>query len=249
MPDPKYFSNHQVSTKDCTQARTIKLTCLLDSMQDAAWMNATALGFSTLDLLNNNMTWVMNRMNISFYRYPVDNEKYTIETWPSSMNKYITTRDFRIRDENDKVLIEATSNWLVMDIIERKLIPIPDYIKEAGFTVDHGNIEPGKTKLKFDSSKVLNEKRIVVSWFDLDINNHVNNTKFYQWILDSLEGDFLNTHELKEIEIVFKHEGKYGDAFLTQSYLESIEGQYLHRLVNEKSGQESVVAMTMFDKK
>lgn len=246
MPDSIYYSYHQVATKDCTHHRTIKLTSLLDCLQDAAWKNAMHLGFSTLDLLKNDITWVMNRMKIQFNRYPSDNEEFTIETWPSGMNKYYTTRDFKVWDSKQGLLAKATSNWLIMDIKERKLISIPDDIKGANFIVDRGNVEAASGKFKYDLKKTTLEKQINVSWFDLDINDHVNNTKFYQWVLDSLDRDFLDNHQLKEIDIVFKHEGKYGDQFTSKSYFESNEGVYYHTLINKDTGLEHVSAKTCF---
>ena len=41
---------------------------------------------------------------------------------------------------------------------------------------------------------------------DLDINLHVNNTRYVQWIFDSQPFDFLNSHEIAAAEINFAQE-------------------------------------------
>jgi medium-chain acyl-[acyl-carrier-protein] hydrolase len=246
MTDSIYYFSFQVSTKDCTSRQTIKLPNLLDYMQEAAWYNATCLGFSTLDLMKHGHTWVMNRMKITFHRHPKHSEKCTIETWPADMDKYYTRRDFRIYNEDNILLAEATSNWLVMDIEERKLMAIPAYIREARLITNRNNIQGIEGKLKYDETKTQYKLPIAVSWFDLDINDHVNNTKFYQWVLDCLPGEYLQNHLLKTIDITFRHEAKYGDTLESMAYSDQDQNVYFHALKNIQTQQVSVIASTAF---
>ena len=243
-----YYSEYQVSTKDCNARESLNVLSLLNYMQDAAWQNASELKFSTHDLMKHGITWVMNRMKIQFHHMPLHQEVFTIETWPAAMDKYYTQRDFRIWGANKRLLGEATSNWLVMDMKDRKLIPIPEFISESGLTVDRDNMEPASGKIKFDDNRVENQTSIDVSWFDLDINNHVNNVKLYQWLLDSLGGEFLQSNMLKEIDVIFKHEGKYGDLFESKSYFVPNENLHYHCLLNTNTGQESVLGKTRFER-
>ncbi|WP_420581371.1 acyl-[acyl-carrier-protein] thioesterase [Reichenbachiella sp.] len=246
MDDSIYYHQLQVSSKDCTKHKTIKLPNLLDHMQEAAWFNATKLGFSTIDLMENNITWVMNRMRLEIIRLPEHKEEIKVETWPAAMDKYFTKRDFRVWSQEGELLVEATSNWLVMDINERKLIAVPEYIKEANFIVDRNNVLAITDKVKYNAEKTEKEKGILVSWFDIDINDHVNNIKYYQWVLDSLGGEYLDKHHLKKIDITFKHEGKYGDAFISKSYFDDTEKAWCHSLDHQETGVSHIVAKSWF---
>jgi len=216
-------------------------------MQEAAWSNATAIGFSTVDLMDNNITWVMNSMRLEIYRLPNHKEHIRIETWPADMDKYFTKRDFRVWSKTGELLVEAASNWLVMDINDRKLMAIPNYIRDANFTVDRNNVVPITDKVKYDKKMTANTKDIQVSWFDIDINDHVNNIKYYQWILDSLDGAYLEKQSLKKIDITFKHEGKYGDEFLSNSYFDQLEKCWFHSLDHSETGRSHVVAKSWFE--
>lgn len=91
-----YHHTFQVSSTDCTKDQTIKLPCLIQHMQEAAWVNATSLGFSSIDLLKKGTTWVMNRMHTNIHRLPRHREKIIVETWPAGMDKYFTKRDFKV---------------------------------------------------------------------------------------------------------------------------------------------------------
>lgn len=246
MDDSIYYHQLQVSSKDCTKHKTIKLPNLLDHMQEAAWSNATKLGFSTVDLMENNITWVMNRMSLVIKRFPIHKEEIKVETWPAGMDKYFTKRDFRIWGADGELLVEATSNWLVMDINERKLIAIPEYIKAANFTVDRNNVSPIADKVKYAANRTERTKDIQVSWFDIDINDHVNNIKYYQWLLDSLGGEYLENHCLQKIDITFKHEGKYGDSFVSKSYFDKASDAWMHSLDHSETGVSHIVAKSWF---
>lgn len=247
MDDSIYFHQLRVSSKDCTKHKTIKLPNLLDHMQEAAWSNATALGFSTVDLMENNITWVMNRMHLEIHRLPNHKEEIRVETWPADMDKYFTKRDFRVWSKVGELLVEATSNWVVMDINERKLIAIPTYIKAANFVVDRNHVTPITGKVKYDDNLTERSKDIQVSWFDMDINDHVNNIKYYQWLLDGLGGEYLESHQFKKIDIIFKQEGKYGDEFVSKAYFDQEQGCWLHSLNHCKTGVSHIVAKSWFE--
>lgn len=246
MDESIYLHDFTIASKDCSERQTIKLPSLMDYMQEAAWANASALHFSTIDLLKDGLTWVMNRMKIDIKRMPHHHEQITIETWPSNIDKYYTHRDFRVYGKDKEVIVEVKSHWLVMDINERKLIAIPDNIKNAGFVVDRKNIADVSGKIRFKEDLVEKQVNIGVSWFDLDINNHVNNTKYCQWLLDSMDGDFLSNNELTEIDIIFKQEGKLGDSFFSKTYYAEEEQKYYHALVHSENGQVHVLAKTAF---
>ncbi|MBN2256145.1 MAG: hypothetical protein JW736_10585, partial [Deltaproteobacteria bacterium] len=52
---------------------------------------------------------------------------------------------------------------------------------------------------------------IRVSYRDLDMNEHVNNVRYIEWIIDSFPLEFLRNHTLKELEINYLAEALYAD--------------------------------------
>lgn len=246
MDESVFFDSFKLKATETDHSRRIKAPYLLGYMQEAAWTNATKLGFSTYDMLKENITWVVNRMYVEFIELPTYPQTLEIETWPSDLDKYFAYRDFRVFDENKKLMVRATSNWLVLDVNTRKLITIPDHIREARFSVNRSAMEKIKGKCLYDDSKTQKEYLIHVSWFDLDVNNHVNNTNYFRWILDPLEKDILESRTLKSIDITFKAEAGYGDQLISQSYGMG-DGAYAHQIVNQSSGKVVIVAHSKFD--
>lgn len=245
MDESVFFDSFKIKATDTDRLRRIKVPYLLGGMQEAAWANATKLGFSTYDMLKENITWVVNRMYVEFVELPTYPQTLSIETWPSDLDKYFAYRDFRVFDENKKLMVRATSNWLVLDVNTRKLITIPEHIREARFSVDRGAMDKIRGKCVYDETKTQTEYPIHVSWFDLDVNNHVNNTNYFRWILDSVGQAVLEERTPKSIDITFKAEAGYGDQLVSQSYGLSSDG-FAHQIINQSTGKVLIVAHSKF---
>lgn len=245
MEESVFFDSFRIKAIDTDASKRIKIPYLINYMQEAAWSNATKLGFSTYDMLKNGITWVLNRMYVEFHELPVYPQILKVETWPSDLDKFFAYRDFRVFDEENKLMVKATSNWLVLDISTRKLIAVPGHIKQAKFSVDRNGMEKIKGKCTFDEDSVTSEFAISVSWFDLDVNRHVNNTKYFQWMLDSLSPEILEDKYVKSIDITFKAEVRYGEEVVSQSYaLDS--NSYAHQIINKSSGKVLVLGRSEF---
>ncbi|MFT7035794.1 MAG: medium-chain acyl-[acyl-carrier-protein] hydrolase [Cyclobacteriaceae bacterium] len=245
MEESIYFDSYRLKATDTDAHKRIKLPHLINYMQEAAWKNATELGFSTYDMLKNGITWVVNRMYIEFYELPVYPQTLKVETWPSDLDKFFAYRDFRVFDEQNKLMVQATSNWLVLDIKTRKLIAVPEHIKQANFSVDRNGLAKIKGKCNYDENRTTNEFTNSVSWFDLDVNNHVNNTKYFQWMLDSLSLGVLEKKNIKSIDITFKAEVGYGEEVVSKSYaLDS--NSFAHQILDKSSGKVLVVGKSEF---
>lgn len=147
------------------------------------------------------------------------------------------------------MLVEATSNWLVMDIHTRKLMAIPEYIKAADFVVNRGNLKAIEGKIKYAHEETMKSQPIKISWFDMDINDHVNNTKYYQWILDGLGGEFLDHHQLTSLDILFRLESKYSDELISKTYFDEKENAWLHTLDHAYTNQSHILAKSKFQQK
>ena len=90
----------------------------------------------------------------------------------------------RIADENGVVLVKGSSEWVVIDSNERRLLSVTDiYPLESFCPVVMFQEKIGKVR-DFDTA---GEPYVINPGFsELDINNHVNNTKYANYVLDAL---------------------------------------------------------------
>ena len=222
------------------------LPALVSYMQEAAWENTATLGISMYELLERGLTWVLQRMRVEMFRYPRHRENITVETWASGRERVFLHRDFRIYSESRELLGQATSVWLVMDVVKRQLVSVPDFIMAV-------EVVPGQEPLPFAKGKLPqlqkaeHEQQVPVRWHDIDLNRHVTNTRYLQWVLDTLPLEVLEQKQLQELDIIFKAESVLGDTVASAvSAAEGAAEVYLHRLTSQESGKELVQAKTVW---
>lgn len=219
---------------------------LVSYMQEAAWNNTTTLGISMYELLELGLTWVLQRFRIEMFRYPRHRESITVETWASGREKVFLHRDFRIYDADKQLLGQATSVWLVMDVVKRQLTSVPDFVTAL-------ELAPGYEPLPFAKGKlppltnVQHELQAEARWHDIDLNKHVNNTRYLQWALDTLPAELLEQKHLSEVDIIFRSESVLGDVITAVAgQAEGSENTYLHKLTSNSTAKELVQAKTIW---
>jgi medium-chain acyl-[acyl-carrier-protein] hydrolase len=222
------------------------MPALVGYMQEAAWENTKDLGISMFDLLERGLTWVLQRMRVEMFRYPKHGESITVETWASGRERVFLYRDFRIYTSDKELLGQATSVWLVMDVVKRQMVSVPDFIMEV-------EIVPGQEPLPFAKGKLpqlqeaQHEQQMPVRWHDIDLNRHVTNTRYLQWTLDTLPTEVLE-QQLQEVDIIFRAESILGDTVISTAGSGEAESIYLHKLTSQETGKELVQARTVWRK-
>ena len=227
----------------------ITMPTLVSYMQEAAWNNTTTLGISMYELLERGLTWVLQRFRVEMFRYPIHNEAITVETWASGREKVFLYRDFRIYSSEKELLGQATSVWLVMDVIKRQLTTVPDFVMAL-------ELAPGYEPLPFAKGKlpalanVAFEIQADVRWHDIDLNKHINNTRYLQWALETLPVELLEENQLKEIDIVFRSEATLGDTITAVAgKMTAHDNIFIHKLSSTTTNKELVQARTVWEMK
>ncbi len=220
------------------------LPVLVSYLQEAAWENTRTLGISMYDLLEKGLTWVLSRLRVEMFTYPKHNERVIVETWASGREKVFLHRDFRIYSPEGELLGQATSVWLVMDVVKRRLTAVPDFITAVELASGYEPLPFAKGKLPTlaEASPI---QRFPVQWHDIDLNRHVNNTHYLRWALESLPTAVLEGQQLQEADIIFRAESTLGETVVAAAAPDQEQpGVFLHRLTEETTGKELVQAQT-----
>ncbi|CAN6442121.1 unnamed protein product [Victoria cruziana] len=93
----------------------------------------------------------------------------------------------------------------------RRLSKIPDEVRgeiEPYFVQDGSIIDEDGRKLpKLDDNTADHVRTgLMPRWYDLDVNQHVNNVKYIGWILESAPISILESHELAGITLEYRRE-------------------------------------------
>ncbi len=189
-----------------------KLQTLCDLLQEIAGNHALALNFDVTQLNNNGLTWMLHRLNIQVKKYPGWRETVTVKTWPSGGDKLRAYRDFLVLDEEGNTLLKAISYWLMIDLNNRRPVRMPQEVLDlAPDNVEHAL--PLKSPRLNSPTNIETNKVFSVRYSDLDVNRHVNNVIYVEWMTETLPANRL----VKKLQIEFKAECGYGERVMVNT--------------------------------
>jgi medium-chain acyl-[acyl-carrier-protein] hydrolase len=226
-----------ISSYDLNPRGQARLTTMANIFQEVAYHHASELGLGYDDMKSRNITWVLSRMRIRMNRYPVWNDRITLETWPSGAERLFALRDFKVMDQNGEVIGLASTAWLILDIDTHRLIrpkEITDQFKMIIRDVQMFDKPLDKISVPGET-KLLHHHSVVYS--DLDIVGHVNNVKYMEWCIDTVTSDINDQKEIRELEINFNHEALFGDRIGIYGNTQP-DGEYYFSATRERDGKE-----------
>lgn len=161
------------------------LSSLGNWLQEAAGLSADTLGFGEDDLLPYGVTWILTRLVLRIDRLPRAGETLCVHTWPSSADK-LAYRGYEVFDAEGNLIVSGGSSWTVMNLADRSMTTVPEDIAKRFPATPRPcdafacRVIP-RIKGENVSSCLLRVRRD-----DLDINGHVNNTRYLAWLMETL---------------------------------------------------------------
>jgi medium-chain acyl-[acyl-carrier-protein] hydrolase len=186
---------------------------------DAAGRDAGRRGWGYDDLAIRNQAWVLIRAKMLINKQPVWGDKIVLRTWPKLMEGVVAYRDFQVLDADRNVLIAGTTAWTLMDLLTRKPIRLIGKEYETGDLAKYHAIDSKPQRINW-SADLLLKKELAAEFGHLDMNNHVNNSRYIEWVINALPADILLTRQIREIDVNFISEVKLLDEI--QIYVPSV---------------------------
>ena len=232
----------QVRSYECGPDGAATLPTVCNYLQGAAGLNAEALAFSKSDFeaAGEHISWVLTRLKVRMARYPRWTDTVRILTWPRDGRRIAAYRDFILLDGAGAEYGRATSEWLLIDLATRKLVPIPESVFAASNDVRppvFGD-EPF-AKLRWDCREVLSAQRFRARRGDIDLNGHVNNVHYVEWLMEGVPD---GRTACRDLEVSFKSETLAGEEVLAET-VEVEPGVFVHR-ISSADGRDHVRART-----
>lgn len=164
--------------------------------------------------------WVILQYDITINRRPEMDEVIRIQTTVGHNNSFLARRGFKILSEEGEVLCDIVSLWAMIDIHKRRMIRLPEDIlaKYGSEAVKHLPAMDNPAKIEADDNFETRSYR--VRYLDIDGNQHVNNTKYIEWMLDPLDPDFMESHEVSHVKLRYENEVHLGHTINSEVILD-----------------------------
>ena len=186
----------------------IKLPDVILLSLQVSGMQSIELGVSDKAILENyNLVWIITDYDIEVVRLPRFAEEITIETEALSYNRLFCYRRFTIYDEEGWELIHMMATFVLMDRGSRKVHAVEPEIVAPYQSEFSKKLLRGP---KYQSLENPISKDYHVRFYDLDMNGHVNNSKYLDWIFEVMGADFLTHYIPKKINLKYVKEVRPG---------------------------------------
>jgi medium-chain acyl-[acyl-carrier-protein] hydrolase len=188
----------------------LHLNVLFHLLQETATNQIERQGVGVEVLRNRNEAWVLSRLLLEMDRYPGWGEEVRVRTWPRGIERLFAHRDFQVAAADGAIVGRATSYWLLVDLKTRR----PKRPREV---FEHMPTAPDRKALVVNPEKLpplKNPERVItveVGYSRLDLNHHVNNAHYTEWILDAFPMSRHEAFQVARLQVNFQAETKAGD--------------------------------------
>ena len=200
-----YSQEFRIASYQTDLTARIKPSALLEIMQEMAGTHAEMLDVGRTRLLPMNLVWVLTRVEVRMELYPVSGEVITVETFPMPNRRVFFPRYFIFRDAQGNQIGCAGSLWVVLDISTRKM---GNPVEIAARMPDNRDLTAPMgmpATVEEISGETIAADRMPV-YTDLDVNGHVNNTRYLDWCCNALGIHVMRSHTLSSFCVNYNQE-------------------------------------------
>ncbi len=203
--------SYRIRSSEVDRTGIAKPEALLNLFQEAATDHAEALGVGAGLIEGHNLAWVLSRLQVHF-PVPVGwKSTVCVETWPSGVDRLYAFRDFVLTDSDDRLPAAGVSTWLLIDVARRRPVRMPTEVSDIpipkrprAHLPDDLPSEPLDAYLKEGNRSARSA--------DIDINGHVNNVRYVEWLTDEIPASIRENYRLSNLDLRFKSESVEGDS-------------------------------------
>ena len=211
-----YTETFQLRPAQCDMGQLWRPGAILETMQDTAGAHSILLGVDRDSLIGKGgLVWVVTRLHVEMTRMPKAGENISIETYPTAPRHMFFPRSHIFRDENGTQIGSANSLWVTMDM-ETRRITKSDHVLEK--MPDNSDLSPaaGMPATVRALPGDVTAGAIEPCYTDLDVNEHVNNTKYLDWCCNAIGIDIMQKKRMLSFDVNYDMEIRPGAQIRTE---------------------------------
>ncbi len=191
-----------INSSEVDQYKNLKVSSFFKLFQDIAVLDCEQLGFGQNFTIKNNLMWVITRVFVNFIRMPKYQETVVFKTYAGKTMRIIYPRYLEVRSLDGELLIQMSTSWALINA-EKRGISLNSYdIPHHKF--DNELPIPKKMNLEQGNLKASH----IITYTDCDLNLHLNNTRYIDYIIDIFDSSFYKNNIVSSIQIDYQNEVK-----------------------------------------
>lgn len=240
-----YEMAHLLTYYECDETGHPSMSMLLSMISMASDEHSLSLGMDTTLVQQTGGTWVVSGYEGQLAKeQPTFGETVILGTRAVSHNRFFAVREFWLTDEKHQVeYARLKAIFVFMNLTTRRMESIPQEMIAPYESPLVKRISRLKRPAKIAADEKIKTQDYRVRFFDLDANHHVNNARYFDWLLDPLGRDFLREHRPASFSLQYLQEVRDGQVVTSRvSMPQDVAGHLVtkHEVVTE--GQADTIA-------
>jgi acyl-ACP thioesterase len=201
-----------VDSDICNRWSVLRTSSMLMLFQKISGEHSNAMGYTKEFLFDRGLLWVLVRENIEVTRLPHYGDTVTVRTWVGKPRLGLFPRFYDIVSSEGETLVKAASTWAVMNAKTRSFARLEEHGMEFEAHL-HGDEIDARVKMPRDAfgdeKGGFDEEDFHVPFSYLDVNGHMNNTRYFD-LADDLLPSPADGKELAALSIELAQEIRPG---------------------------------------
>lgn len=185
---------------------------VLREVQHVTTQHCDELGYGSDVLLAMNRAFVLAKLQMDVQRMPVHGEEVLLTTRAYQPRRLVYQRVTTVSTPEGEVLVTVDARWTLLDT--------------ASWRITRETV-PGLTEMmlpmeEFEDIRMPNMEyqqtrdEVQVKYAMLDINRHVNNAVYADWVCNALGEELAAGQQLKKLQLVYSREARMGQTVQLQ---------------------------------
>jgi len=217
--EKKYIEKMLLRASDCDMKGAWRPGAILTAMQETAGVHSGMCGLPRPVMDEMGLAWVLSRLKVEFSRMPKFGETVTVETYPTPNRHMFYPRSHVFLDENGEKLGAANSLWVIIDIESRKIVNPEGIAEKLPDNSDLPMAAGMPATVRATCGEVVSGE-IAPVFTDMDMNMHVNNTKYLDWCCNALGIDVMAEKYIAAFDVNYDSEIRPGTHVRTELTME-----------------------------
>lgn len=202
--DLYYEKKQALLMRDCDTFKRLKPSAVLTMFQDCSEALTESWGVGLDAMLARGAIWVAAKVDCAVARLPEHGEAVTVRGWAGRSRSGIFPFHYELRGADGSELLTGCSMWVLSDLAAHSMMgPNVPKIKLPTPEPDDAPL-PRMRPVRPPELRQHTTRRVQYS--ETDINGHLTNTRYIDWVCDLAPRAFHETHPMKGMRLNYRAE-------------------------------------------
>ena len=190
--------------RDCDMFRRLKPSALLAMFQDCSEDLTEGWGVGLDAMLEKGIIWVAAKVECAVSRLPEHGDIVTVRGWAGASRGGICPFHYEMWSAEGELLVTGCSMWVLSDLATHSMMS-PNVPKISLPTPEEPGARLPRMKAILPPKEYAQTPRRV-RYSEVDINGHLTNTRYVDWMSDLPSRAFHERHPMTGLRIIYRAE-------------------------------------------